>query len=189
MVLLKLETTHADNMRLITNNTHFIYFFTLKNKEILIMPKSKVQNVLFTIVMAFVMVYALVCYNIALDKGGMSNEIFLIAFHEIVIMLPVAFVLEFFIVEKSATKLAFRIVTPQNRPIFITLAISSMIVCIMCPIMSFIATLLFAHAGNQLIAVWIQKTFMNFPVAFFWQIFIAGPLVRNLFGFFNKKSK
>ena len=63
------------------------------------MPKSKLQNVLFTIVMAFVMVYALVCYNIALDKGGMSNEIFLIAFHEIVIMLPVAFVLEFFIVE------------------------------------------------------------------------------------------
>ena len=57
------------------------------------MPKSKLQNVLFTIVMAFVMVYALVCYNIALDKGGMSNEIFLIAFHEIVIMLPVAFVL------------------------------------------------------------------------------------------------
>lgn len=153
------------------------------------MPKSKLQNVLFTIVMAFVMVYALVCYNIALDKGGMSNEIFLIAFHEIVIMLPVAFVLEFFIVEKFATKLAFRIVTPQDRPIFITLAISSMIVCIMCPIMSFIATLLFAHADNQLIAVWIQKTFMNFPVAFFWQIFIAGPLVRNLFGFFNKKSK
>ena len=145
------------------------------------MPKSKLQNVLFTIVMAFVMVYALVCYNIALDKGGMSNEIFLIAFHEIVIMLPVAFVLD--------TKLAFRIVTPQDRPIFITLAISSMIVCIMCPIMSFIATLLFAHAGNQLIAVWIQKTFMNFPVAFFWQIFIAGPLVRNLFGLFNKKSK
>lgn len=65
------------------------------------MPKSKVQNVLFTIVMAFVMVYALVCYNIALDKGGMSNEIFLIAFHEIVIMLPVAFVLEFFIVMKN----------------------------------------------------------------------------------------
>lgn len=59
------------------------------------MPKSKVQNVLFTIVMAFVMVYALVCYNIALDKGGMSNEIFLIAFHEIVIMLPVAFFLNF----------------------------------------------------------------------------------------------
>ena len=144
------------------------------------MPKSKLQNVLFTIVMAFVMVYALVCYNIALDKGGMSNEIFLIAFHEIVIMLPVAFVLEFFIVEKFATKLAFRIVTPQDRPIFITLAISSMIVCIMCPIMSFIATLLFQNAGNQVIALWLQAMFVNFPMTLGWQLFFGGTAVRKL---------
>ena len=54
------------------------------------MQKSKLQNILFTIVLAFVMVYAMVCYNIALDKGQMSNEIFLIAFHEIPIMWPIA---------------------------------------------------------------------------------------------------
>ena len=59
------------------------------------MPKTKLQNVIFTIIMAFVMVYAMVCYNIALDKGGMSNEIFLLAFHEIPIMWPVAFVVMF----------------------------------------------------------------------------------------------
>ena len=39
------------------------------------MPKTKLQNVIFTIIMAFVMVYAMVCYNIAIDKGGMSNQI------------------------------------------------------------------------------------------------------------------
>ena len=87
------------------------------------MQKSKLQNILFTIVMAFVMVYAMVCYNIALDKGHMSNEIFLIAFHEIPIMWPIACILEYFVVEKLATKLAFRFVTPQDKPIFITLAI------------------------------------------------------------------
>lgn len=48
--------------------------------------KSFLRNLIFTAVMAFVMVYAMVCYNIAIDKGGMSNEIFLIAFHEIPIM-------------------------------------------------------------------------------------------------------
>ena len=101
------------------------------------MQKSKLQNILFTLVMAFVMVYAMVCYNIALDKGGMSNEIFLIAFHEIPIMWPIACILEYFVVEKLATKLAFRIVTPQDRPAFITIAISSMIVCLMCPVISF----------------------------------------------------
>ena len=38
---------------------------------------------------------------------------------------------------------------PQDKPIFITLAISSMIVCLMCPSMSFIATLLFMNPGKR----------------------------------------
>ena len=50
------------------------------------MPKTKLQNIIFTLLMALVMVYAMICYNIALDKGGLSNEVFLLAFHELVIM-------------------------------------------------------------------------------------------------------
>lgn len=127
------------------------------------MPKTKLQNIIFTLIMAFVMVYAMVCYNIALDKGGMTNEIFLLAFYEIPIMWPVACILEYFVVEKLSRKLAFRMVSPEDKPIFITLAISSMIVCVMCPVMSFIATCLFMHPGNQIIALWLQKTVQNFP--------------------------
>lgn len=146
------------------------------------MPKTLPQRIVFTLAMAFVMVYTLVCYNIALDKGGMSNSIFLLAFHEIPIMWPAAFILEFFVVEKLSQKLAFRIVTPGvEKPIFIILAISSMIVCLMCPVMSLIATLLFKQPGSEIVAVWLQTTFMNFPVALFWQIFIAGPFVRLLY--------
>lgn len=146
------------------------------------MPKTKLQNVIFTIVMAFVMVYAMICYNISLNIGGMQNSVFLDAFHEIIIMWPVAFILEFFVVEKLSQFLAFRIVDPKtDRPIFIILAISSMIVCLMCPMMSLVATILFKNAGSQWFAVWIQTTVMNFPMAFFWQIFIAGPFVRLLF--------
>lgn len=113
------------------------------------MPKTRLQNIIFTLIMAFVMVYAMVCYNIALDKGGMTNEIFLLAFHEIPIMWPIACILEYFAVEKLSRKLAFRMVSPEDKPVFITLAISSMIVCLMCPVMSFIATCLFRHPGNQ----------------------------------------
>ena len=71
------------------------------------MPKTRLQNIIFTLIMAFVMVYAMVCYNIALDKGGMTNEIFLLAFHEIPIMWPIACILEYFVVEKLSRKLAF----------------------------------------------------------------------------------
>ena len=50
------------------------------------MPKTKLQDFIFTLMMAFVMVYAMVCYNIAMDMGGMTNQVFLLAFHEMPIM-------------------------------------------------------------------------------------------------------
>ena len=82
--------------------------------------KSFLQNLIFTAVMAFVMVYAMVCYNIAIEMGGMSNRIFLIAFHEIPIMWPIAIILEMFAFEKLAIKLAFRFVTPGKDNIYNT---------------------------------------------------------------------
>ena len=145
------------------------------------MPKTKFQNVIFTLMMAFLMVYAMICYNISLNIGGMSNQVFLMAFGEMKIMWPVAFVLEFFIVDNLAHKLAFRIVTPKDRPFAITVAISVMIICIMCPIMSFWATLIFKQPGVEFVAVWLQTAACNFPMAFFWQVFYCGPLVRWLF--------
>ncbi len=153
------------------------------------MPKTKLQGIIFTLLMAFVMVYGMVCYNIAIEKGGMSNEIFKLAFFEIPIMWPIACVLEFFVVERLSQNLAFRIVNPQDKPIFILLTISSMIVCLMCPIMSFIATLLFAKPGTQIIAVWLQKLVLNFPMALCWQIFFAGPFVRTIFGLLFSRKK
>ena len=72
------------------------------------MPKNKFQEVIFTIIMVFFMVYAMICYNISLNIGGMSNEVFLSAFHELVIMGPIAFILDFFIVSKLAFMCAAR---------------------------------------------------------------------------------
>lgn len=60
------------------------------------MPKTKFQEVVFTILMVFVMVYAMICYNISLNIGGMTNAVFLMAFHELVIMGPAAFILTSF---------------------------------------------------------------------------------------------
>lgn len=44
------------------------------------MPKSLGQEILFTILMVLVMVYAMICYNIALATGGMTNSVFLAGF-------------------------------------------------------------------------------------------------------------
>ena len=71
------------------------------------MPKSLGQEILFTILMVFVMVYAMVCYNIALAMGGLSNSVFLLAFHELPIMMPIAFLLDLIIVGPIAKKITF----------------------------------------------------------------------------------
>lgn len=147
------------------------------------MPKTKFQEIIFTIIMVIVMVYALVVYNISLDKGGLTNEVFLIAFGELVIMGIVGFILEMLIAGPLAKKLAFRLVTPgKDKPIFVILAVSAMTVCLMCPMMSFVAVVLFKGVDAQLLSKWIQTSVMNFPMAFCWQIFFAGPFVRWIFG-------
>ena len=98
------------------------------------MPKTKFQEVIFTIIMVFVMVYAMICYNIVLNTGTMTNETFLLAFHELTFMGPIAFILDFFIIGHIAKKLAFKIVNPaKDNPFFLVLAISAISVIFMCP--------------------------------------------------------
>lgn len=146
------------------------------------MPKNKFQEVVFTVIMVFFMVYSMICYNIRLNVDDMTNSIFLSAFHELIIMGPIAFVLDFFIVSKLAFACASRMVDFRNcHPFSMILAISVASIALMCPLMSFAATLLFKNAGSQFIAVWIETTAMNFPAAFFLQLIYVGPLVRFIF--------
>ncbi len=147
------------------------------------MPKNLFQEIVFTLLMVVVMVYAMVCYNIALDFGELNNTVFVAAFSELWYMGLIAFVLELLVVGPLAKKLAFRLLDPASAaPILLTLAISAITVCFMCPLMSLAATLLIKQpeAANFL-AVWLQTTAFNFPMALCWQLFYAGPLVRLLF--------
>ncbi len=142
------------------------------------MPRTLLQKIVFTFVMATIMVYGMIVYNVALNTGGVHNETFLLALHELPIMMPIAFVLEFFVVEKLATRLAFSFMRPTDRPQFITYAISLMIVCIMCPTMSLIATLLFKQPS---FGTWIHTFGCNLPAALLWQMLYCGPLTRLIF--------
>ena len=142
------------------------------------MPQTTFQRVVFTVLMAIIMVYGMIVYNVALNTGGVTNATFLMALHEMPIMVPIAVVLEFFVVEKLATKLAFTVVRPTDRPQIITYAISTMIVCLMCPTMSLIATLLFKEPS---FGMWVHTWGCNMPMALIWQLLFCGPLTRLIF--------
>lgn len=147
------------------------------------MPKTKFQDFIFTIIMVIVMVYAMVCYNISINIGGMSNKIFIMALGELPIMGAIAFLLEFLLIGHITKKIAFNMVNPkETKPILMIIIISSLTVCFMCPLMSFFATVLFNYSGiGNLLANWFEITVKNFPMALCWQIFYAGPFVRFIF--------
>jgi hypothetical protein len=158
-------------------------------KEDFLMPKNKFQDVVFTAIMAIVMVYGMIVYNVALNTGEVTGMTFFAALHELWFMAPIAFILEFFVVGGIARKLAFSVMNPAtDRPQFITYAISICICCIMCPVMSLIATLLFKEAS---FGMWVKTWAMNFPMAICYQMFYCGPFVRLVFRtiFRDKKDK
>ena len=79
------------------------------------MPKNKFQDVVFTIIMASVMVYGMVAYNIVLNTGSLENWVFSAVFHEWPIMVLIAIALELVFVGRLAMKVAFRLCFSRKK--------------------------------------------------------------------------
>lgn len=146
------------------------------------MPRTRFENFVFTVIMAFIMVYAMICYNISLNIGGMTDQVFLMALGELRIMWPVAIVLEMFVMERPVVHLTNRVVTKDMPFIWMLLIRCSLTVCLMCPAMSLVATFLFKdYSAAGVVGTWLQTAALNFPMALAWQIFFGGPLGRLVF--------
>lgn len=145
------------------------------------MPKTTGQKILFGLLMSFFMVLAMELYNTGLRMGGLTNAGIPIALRELLCMFPLCFVTSYFVGDPLAARLVARIQLPKEWSICGILARASLTVCVMCPAMSLWATVLFHRPGIEFIPVWLQTVVCNFPMAFFWQIFFCGPLVRKIF--------
>ena len=145
------------------------------------MPKTTGQKILFGLLMSFFMVLAMELYNTGLRNGGLTNAGILEALRELPLMFVLCFLTSTVAGEPLAARLAARLAVPREWPLAAVLARSAMTVCVMCPAMSLWATALFHRPGIEFVPVWLQTVVCNFPMAFFWQIFFCGPLVRRLF--------
>ena len=145
------------------------------------MPKTTGQKILFGLLMSFFMVLAMELYNTGLRNGGLTNAGILEALRELPLMFVLCFLTSTVAGEPLAARLAARLAVPREWPLAAVLARSAMTVCVMCPAMSLWATALFQRPGAEFVPAWLQTVVKNFPMAFFWQIFFCGPLVRRLF--------
>jgi hypothetical protein len=144
------------------------------------MPKTRFQKAIFAFLMSLVMVFGMETYNHIISTNSFSFSVFYISLLELTGLMLTVIALETLIAGKLARKLAFSVVNPeQSRPVFIILAIQISTVLLMCPMMSFVATIIFKDGlhGN-ILSIWLQTIAINFPMALLWQILFAGPIVR-----------
>lgn len=146
------------------------------------MPTTKFQKFIFALMTVLITVNLFVFYNLAIEKGGMSNQVFIEAIKIVPIEFIFAISLELFIAGPLSEKIAFSIINPmEDKPYVITTAMICATVCLMCPMMSLVSAVLFNGFTIEIIAQWLQNIVINFPFAFFTQIFFVQPIVRFLF--------
>lgn len=145
------------------------------------MPKTIGQNVFFTAVTAWIMVYVMTLYNTILSMEEFKNITFLIALKGMWIEYIIIFLLAFFVSSHIAKYFAFRVVQPQDRPIFIIFAIQTFTVVAQVAFASVIGV----YHGYGFTSNFIPDYFVtyckNFVMALPVQLFIAGPIARLIF--------
>lgn len=113
----------------------------------------------------------------------------------VLIEFVLAYTLEIFVGSPQSFKIACHYFNPQkNHPFIFETMIISATVLVMCPLMSFIAEILYYPYSFMefnvihFLAEWLKLVCLNFPFAFFSQLFFIQPIVRTVFKAVFKKD-
>ena len=168
------------------------------------MPQTKFQKLMFALITVIITVPCFVFYCSSYEVGGFSVEVIKNSWIFIPIEFVLAYLCEIFIGSPLSVKLALKAIDPKkNDHMIVETAIICATVGIMCPLMSFLATIIYngiiavgmngAPLDNFLInfiPYWLQKVVLNFPFALLSQLFFIQPLVRTIFkAIFKQKDE
>ena len=172
------------------------------------MPQNKFQKMIFAFITVVITVHAYVFYSLYVVNGntlmeingavsvieaiGKQGGVYMFGTHlpiwaVVIIEFAFAFSLENIVGSPLSFKLASKVFSPNStHPVLFETAIICATVGIMCPAMSFIAAFLYYpyYAGFSLVSLlaqWLKLVCLNFPFAFFTQLFFIQPAVRTIF--------
>ncbi len=159
------------------------------------MPQTKFQKLMFALITVIITVPCFVFYCSSYEAGGFTVDVIKTSWIFIPIEFVLAYLCEIFIGSPLSVKLGLKAINPEkNDPMIVETAIICATVGIMCPLMSFLATILYngiiavgmngASVTNfiiNFIPYWLQKVILNFPFALLSQLFFIQPLTRAIF--------
>lgn len=169
------------------------------------MPESKLQERIYALITVLITVPCFVFYCLSIENGGILNVDLKFALLLIPIEFVLAFCSEVFFIGPLVNKLVFKKINPKEcKPLVIECTIICTTVALMCPWMSFLATILykgifpgiiFNEASFTIgkfflyfIPNFLQTVVLNFAFALFSQLFYIQPLTRQIFKTIFKKK-
>ena len=173
------------------------------------MPKNQFERMMFALFTVIVTVHAYVFYSLYVINGATFTEMtgkthvldavramggVSVLGHAVPIWAVVliefvlAYTLEITMGSPCSFKLAYKVFNPrETHPVLFETAIICATVGLMCPAMSFIASILYYPYQYMnfniftFLANWIKLVCYNFPFAFFSQLFFIQPFIRTVF--------
>lgn len=172
------------------------------------MPKTQFQRMFFAFVTVLVTVHGYLFYSLYVVSGGAlmaatgapgvleairrQGGVMLLGrmlpiWGVVLVEFCLAFLLEEVLGSPWSFRLACQVFDPRaTHPVLFETAVICATVGLMCPVMSFLAAVLYYpyYAGFSvvsLLASWLRLVWLNFPFAFFSQLFFIQPLVRRVF--------
>lgn len=158
---------------------------------------DKKRERVYAFITVLITVPCFVFYCLSIENGGILNVNWQFALILIVIEFILAFLSEILFVGPLAFKIASKACSPKEyKSVIAETAIICTTVCIMCPWMSFLATILYKEIfpgiifneasltiGNFFLCFipnFLQTFVLNFPFALLSQLFFIQPLTRTI---------
>lgn len=166
------------------------------------MPQTKFQRSIFALITVAITVPCFVFYCSSYEVGGFTINVIKQSWIFIPIEFILAYLCEIFIGSPMSLKIAFKAIDPKkNDPMIVETVIICATVMIMCPLMSFLATIIYngiievgIYGGSinnfaiNFVPYWLQKVVLNFPFALLTQLFFIQPITRAIFRTIFKNS-
>ena len=145
------------------------------------MPQSRFESIIFTAITAFFMVYFMTLYNTVLATGNFTNGTFLIALQSMWLEYVLIGLCAFFISSPLAKRMAFQVVHPGDRQIYVILCIQTFTVVCQVALASILGVWHGYGFTSQILPDYIMTYCRNFIMALPLQLIIVGPLSRAIF--------
>lgn len=146
------------------------------------MPTNKREGMIFTTLMCFLMVTGMSIYNLIIhDSFSLSafTKGFLPGF-------IVAFILDVFVVGIVAKKIAYKLPVKKDKPLYMILTISSLMVLGMVTFMSIFGIVMESQFLSP--SLYLKTWKMNFIAALPYQLLIVSPFSRYVLGMIQNRT-